>query len=47
MSLTLVKYKQEVGALQGDLKEIHSQFGQLVNASSLGRQGHCQLRLTP
>lgn len=47
MSSTLVKHKQEVGALQSDLKEIHSQFGQSVNPSSLGCQGHCQLRLTP
>lgn len=47
MSLTLVKHKQEVGALQSDLKEIHSQFGQRVNPRSLGCQGHCQLRLSP
>lgn len=46
MGLTLVKHKQEVGALQSPLKEIHSQFGQCVNSNSPSRQGHCQLGLT-
>lgn len=47
MSLTLVKHKQEVGALQSDQKEIHSQLGQRVNPRCLGYQGHCLWRLSP
>lgn len=46
MSLTLAQHKQEAGALQSDLEEIHSQGAPRAKPRSPGGQDHCQ-KVTP